>query len=59
VLYLLNESIEGTKVLIGLLHSKSTPASAATIPNWLELFLLVQVPVDPLDANAAEATSHP
>lgn len=35
------------------------PASAAAIPNWLELSLPVQVLVDAPDANAAEATPNP
>jgi hypothetical protein len=39
--------------------NRATPASAAAIPNWLELSLPVQVMVDPADANVAEATPHP
>ena len=41
---------------------KSTPVSAAMIPNWRELSLPVQALVDFLDANAAEAApalDHP
>jgi hypothetical protein len=40
-------------------RDRSTPASAAAIPNWLELSLPVQVTADPLDANVAEATPRP
>jgi hypothetical protein len=35
-----------------------TPTSSAAIANQLELFLQVQVPADPQDANAAATTSH-
>jgi hypothetical protein len=38
---------------------KSTPVSAAMIPNWRELSLPVQALVDFLDANAAEAAPRP
>jgi hypothetical protein len=37
------------------MKNRSTPASAAAIPNWLELSLLVQERADFADANAAKA----
>ena len=48
-----------SRVALPFIKNRATPASAAAIPNWLELFLPVQVMVDPPDANAAEATPHP
>jgi hypothetical protein len=41
------------------LKNRPTLASAAAIPNWLELSPPVQVLVDPPDANVAEATPRP
>jgi hypothetical protein len=48
-----------SRVPLPFIKNRSTAASAAAIPNWLELSLPVQVMVDPPDANVAEATPHP
>jgi hypothetical protein len=54
-----NSADEEYRVLLPFIKNRSTPASAAAIPNWLELFPPVQVLVDPPDANVEEATPHP
>jgi hypothetical protein len=48
-----------SRVPLPFIKNRPTPASAAAIPNWLELSLPVQVMVDPPGANVAEATPHP
>jgi hypothetical protein len=48
-----------SRIPLPFIKKRSTPASAAAIPNWLELSPPVQVTVDPPDANVAEATPHP
>jgi hypothetical protein len=45
-------------VQLPFLKNRSTPASAAAIPNWLELFLPVQVMVQQQAASSIDHLSN-
>jgi hypothetical protein len=54
-----NNPDEESRVLLSLIKNGSTLTSATVIPSWPALFPQVRAWADFLDANAAEATSHP